>query len=82
MITLGNAALRVVRDMLGHLGLAPPETLPPSFEMYGTPIRASLGGDISFNVVPLAHPASPDKYQRAHDRWIEANNMHGIDSLY
>lgn len=72
IITLGNAALRVIREVLGPSGSLLPEKLSSSPDLYGRSILASLNGHGKFNVLPLAHPAAPDAYQKVHDRWIES----------
>ena len=71
LITLGNAALRVIHEVLGDAGMTLPEKLSWDDRKYGDRFHASLGEGFEFDVLPLAHPASPDSYQKAHDRWIE-----------
>ena len=69
IVTLGNAALRVLRELVDST-----EDVPRGLsadETYGQPIRARFDGSDAFVWIPLAHPGAPSKYQRAHDRWIE-----------
>lgn len=65
VVTLGNAALRVMREMVGDL----PAKLSPDAE-YGRRHRTQFEGR-AFDVLPLAHPAAPRVYQDAHQRWCE-----------
>lgn len=68
IITLGNAALRVMRQILGTQSI--PEKLVPSEALYGKPVDiAALGGKEI--LLCLAHPAAPKQYQIVHDGWIK-----------
>ena len=63
LVTLGNAAGKVINEMAGRLG---------GFRLrvpgYGAPHQISLGGaDTTW--FPLAHPAAPRPFQEAHDEW-------------
>lgn len=71
LITFGNAALRVLCEVLGDAGKDLPMKLSAEDEKYGRRVEVSLGGELEFEVLCLAHPASPRDYQKAHDRWIE-----------
>jgi uracil-DNA glycosylase len=67
IVTLGNAALRVMRVLLGDpIG---PHSLSP--QKYGESIRIFRAGLVTLRY-PLAHPAAPRPYQEAHLRWIES----------
>lgn len=66
IVTLGNAALRVLSSLCSPP--AAPLKLAPD-ERYGHPVMiASDGRTIEW--LPLAHPAAPKRYQRAHDTWV------------
>ena len=70
VITLGNAALRV----LLHLVDAPrsaPSTLACDRSKYGKTISVRLPDGSRAKWFPLAHPASPTPFQKTHDSWIE-----------
>lgn len=70
IITLGNAALRVMRDLLEKDGgSAAPMTLSYG-KGYGTPVPVRIGGR-SVTWWPLAHPAAPKQYQEAHATWMK-----------
>lgn len=62
VVTLGNAALRV----MGALLSAGPERLDPAG--YGTRLTVGLGAH-TIEWLPLAHPAAPQRYQEAHQGW-------------
>jgi hypothetical protein len=70
VVTLGNAALRVFRE-LAEVEVAddPGTALRSDPATYGRrrPVRLGSG---AAEWVPLAHPAAPAPYQRAHDAWI------------
>lgn len=67
VITLGNAALRVLRELLDDK----PPSVPTSLvlETYGRVIEVRLLGR-NIRWLPLAHPAAPQKYQDAHAQWL------------
>lgn len=66
VVTLGNAALRVLAGLGEVVGNSAPRKL--AVEGYGRRLRLRLlNGDVEW--LPLAHPASPDVYQRAHEAW-------------
>jgi uracil-DNA glycosylase len=70
VVTLGNAALRVFRA----LALNASEELPidlSKLTKYGNRFKVRLGENRYAEWLPLAHPASPPKYQRAHKGWIK-----------
>lgn len=71
VVTLGNAALRVLRELVdGEL----PKKLSAD-RGYGDSIVVRFEGR-ELEVTPLAHPAAPNSYQDAHAGW--ANNRAGI----
>lgn len=66
-VTLGNAALRVFRSLLA-------EPVGPSKLAADRTYGESIGirvGDLAAEWFPLAHPAAPPAYQRAHAAWAE-----------
>lgn len=65
IVTLGNAALRVLRKLLGDA--AAPTKL--SVGDYGTELSANLDGH-GMSWLPLAHPAAPQPYKVAHETWM------------
>jgi hypothetical protein len=69
VITLGNAALRV----LGKLteGPTPLARLSPD-PSYGKSHSLLLPGRSAVRLLPLAHPFAPDLYQQAHAAWLQA----------
>lgn len=67
IVTLGNAALRVLRSLLDERRA--PAKLSAG-ESYGEPVDLALDGR-PVHWWPLAHPAAPKPYQDAHARWIE-----------
>jgi uracil-DNA glycosylase len=71
VVTLGNAALRVVAELggAGHI----PRKLSPVGELYGKPLEGRIE-DLKFEWLPFAHPASPAPYQRAHQKWAAARD--------
>lgn len=64
IVTLGNAALRVLRNLLGD-DAAPVKLTGAN---YGTELPATFNGH-RMNWLPLAHPAAPAPYQQAHETW-------------
>ncbi len=74
IITLGNAALKVLANLI-RPDKKIPGKLSPSSELYGTTfeIIGPSGKQITF--LPLAHPAAPKIYQIAHDSWVEAGAL-------
>ena len=69
VITLGNAALRVMRELVDFA--TAPAKLAASMEVYGKPIAIQIEGKLRAVWYPLAHPAAPKVYQQAHICWIE-----------
>jgi hypothetical protein len=65
VVTLGNAALRVLRAITGASD-APTKLRADS--NYGAEIALSVEGQ-NMTWLPLAHPAAPKAYQEAHLRW-------------
>jgi hypothetical protein len=71
IITLGNAALRVLRALVEVGADADPgRKLSHRRGEYGRPCAVRLTGRL-VNWLPLAHPAAPIPYQAAHTRWVE-----------
>jgi hypothetical protein len=69
IVTLGNAALAVVREILPRTGGADTQKLSSSPEGYGTPVKLKLGSR-DVELLPLAHPGAPGLYQTAHTAWV------------
>lgn len=67
IVTLGNAALAVIRELLPRAGGADTRRLEAN-EAYGTPVKLRMG-ERNLDLIPLAHPAAPAPYQAAHSRW-------------
>lgn len=65
IVTLGNAALRVARELVDG-GHEVPAKL--SIRGYGARYGVRVDGHHA-RLLPLAHPASPRPYQEAHRRW-------------
>lgn len=65
VVTLGNAALRVLRRLVD--GLRKKLSADAS---YGTAVAVRFE-DQKFEVLALAHPAAPKPYQEAHARWVQ-----------
>jgi hypothetical protein len=75
LVTLGNAALRVARELLAVAADRDPgPRLSPDPDRYGRAVEARLSGRI-VRWFPLAHPAAPEAYQDAHARWRDACGM-------
>lgn len=72
VVTLGNAALRVMARLLDS-GQAPKKLSP---EDYGGTIAATFQ-EQEFEWIPLAHPAAPAAYQDAHRQWSLAQRQLG-----
>lgn len=60
--TLGNAALRVLRELVDVTDA--PKNL--TVDGYGAMLDVRLAGGHACRWVPLAHPAAPKAYQEAH----------------
>jgi hypothetical protein len=71
VVSLGNAALRVLAALSGCADS--PRKLSPDATAYGKRLNATAGG-ATFEWIPLAHPASPAPYQRAHATWLAAES--------
>jgi uracil-DNA glycosylase len=65
VVTLGNAALRVLRTVAGASDGA---SKLQANSNYGTELALSVGGR-RMTWLPLAHPAAPRVYQDAHSTW-------------
>ena len=70
VITLGNAALRFLSSLISS-GSETPKKLSPSPEHYGKVFGNLEIDNTKFSLLPIAHPAAPQKYQEAHKLWIE-----------
>lgn len=71
LITLGNAALRIIRDLV-VADVTAPTRLSVDPHRYANPVSVRFKSGRPAEWLPLAHPASPRPYQLAHDRWIES----------
>lgn len=69
VVTLGNAALRVFRE-LAEVEEGP-LTLSPELDLYGKSYGARIKGRL-VEWLPLAHPAAPSHYQKTHEHWKDA----------
>jgi uracil-DNA glycosylase len=67
VITLGNAALRVLTGLIDEVPAPLPHRLVPN-NTYGQVLEVRLLGR-NIRWLPLAHPAAPRDYQTAHDQW-------------
>lgn len=65
IVTLGNTALRVLRNLLGDAAAPMKLTVTD----YGTELSVKLNGR-GLSWLPLAHPAAPGPYQVAHENWM------------
>jgi uracil-DNA glycosylase len=65
IVTLGNAALRVLRKLLGDSAAPTKLTVTD----YGTEPSVNLNGH-GMSWLPLAHPAAPGPYRVAHETWM------------
>jgi uracil-DNA glycosylase len=66
VVTLGNAALRVLRHLLDE----PTGPTKLAIDGYGASIDVSITGEQA-TWLPLAHPAAPAPYQQAHIEWMD-----------
>jgi hypothetical protein len=67
IVTLGNAALAVIRELLPREAGADVKRLSAT-DGYGKPVLLRLGTR-KVELLPLAHPAAPPSYRKAHARW-------------
>lgn len=67
VITLGNAALRVLTGLLDEVPASAPDRLIPS-DTYDQVLEVRLLGH-NIRWLPLAHPAAPSDYRVAHEQW-------------
>lgn len=67
IVTLGNAALAVIRELYPQTGGQDVLRLDSS-ERYGAVVTLQVG-QRKVDLLPLAHPAAPKAYQAAHKRW-------------
>lgn len=70
IITLGNAALRVFRQLIKLTAGDPGEKLSPSTDAYGRKFKVQIDSCVA-EWLPLAHPAAPKVYQGAHNTWLK-----------
>lgn len=70
IITLGNAALRVISSLITS-GPEIPKSLSPNQELYGKKYYGIQIENTNFSLLPIAHPAAPPAYQDAHKSWME-----------
>jgi hypothetical protein len=68
LVTLGNAALRVVCALV-QAGGALPDRLCADTEDYGRLVSVTVEGRRT-RVLPLAHPAAPPAYREVHAGWV------------
>lgn len=68
VVTLGNAALRVLAEFVEIVGHPAQKKL--AVEGYGSSMPIKVGSR-NAEWLPLAHPAAPEKYQLAHEEWIK-----------
>jgi len=66
LISLGNAAARVVARLAGAPGMGGLES-----SHYGESRTARIAGH-DLHWLPLIHPAAPPRWQKRHEEWIEA----------
>ena len=72
IITLGNAALRVMDRLVeAPRGVAVPSQLSAQSLDYGRRLAVRHGGRL-VEWLPLAHPGTPKVYRRAHEDWVAA----------
>lgn len=71
VVTLGNAALRVMSKLVVVEGKSAPETLAPGAD-YGSAVEIRVGGKAA-KWLPLVHPGQRSKeWRAAHGKWIRA----------
>lgn len=71
VITLGNAALKVIVGQLEGDGVGLPTNLATADRPYGSRYEVASSRFGNLSVIPLAHSGAPDKFQKLHDMWIE-----------
>lgn len=69
IVTLGNAAARVVNDLSGGHGTGKLES-----DGYGSPRTIDLAG-LRTRWIPLVHPATPARWQARHQEWLEQSGF-------
>ena len=71
-VTLGNAALGIISALVDPLaGLSGiPRQLSSRIEEYGKPYLVNVPGSRQAGLLPLAHPAAPERYQSTHATWL------------
>lgn len=74
VVTLGNAALRVLGAIVDIEGRSAPSKL--RVEEYGKEIGIRVAGR-SMRWLPLAHPAAPKRWQEVHEGWARGMQVAG-----
>lgn len=69
IVTLGNAASRVISNLAGVPGSGTLTT-----DGYGTPSKVSIAG-IDLSWVALVHPATPPVWQERHQAWLSTDRI-------
>lgn len=72
VVTLGNAALRVFRELALEIPPEAPGKLSLLPGLYGRRIKTKLSTGCFIDWLPLAHPAAPQHYQQAHKIWVKS----------
>jgi len=72
VVTLGNAALRVFRELALEIPPEAPGKLSLLPGLYGSRIRVKLSTDRFIDWLPLVHPATPQRYRQAHEIWVKS----------
>jgi uracil-DNA glycosylase len=80
IVTLGNAALKVIRQISTLLSNIAPQQLSPDRELYGKHYPIDIGGLSNIEWWPLAHPAAPNTYQETHRYWKSKMNDNTLDA--
>jgi hypothetical protein len=66
VVTLGNAALRVFRELVDKAEISIRKL---SVKSYGESIGVKLSGR-NIEWIPLAHPFAPKAFQDVHKKWV------------
>jgi uracil-DNA glycosylase len=72
VVTLGNAALRVFKELALEISPEASEKLSLWPGFYGRRFRVKLSSGRYADWIPLAHPAAPPRYQQAHYIWVKS----------
>jgi hypothetical protein len=76
VITLGNAALRVITGLATSIASDCPGKLSSDLSRYGKAYPIRIADSRSMSLLPLAHPAAPPDYQDTHCRWVQTTRSH------